>query len=98
MQLEVSDLKTKVLRVTEQVTEHTARVNFFSVMSGKVDLMERQIHRWRHRLPDLTDDESQEPVVSAIEVQDQLSQFQESTRTKVRDVRHEISLNERCNS
>ena len=26
-------------------------------MSEKVDFMEQQIHRWKHRLPDLTDDE-----------------------------------------
>ena len=67
VQLEVNDLKAKVLRLTEQITEHDAKVNFFSVMSEKVDLMEQQIHRWRHRLPDLTDDESREPVVSAVE-------------------------------
>ena len=36
MQLEVNDLKTKVLRLTEQITEHTAKVNFFSIMSEKV--------------------------------------------------------------
>ena len=57
MQLEVNDLKTKVLRLTEQATERTAKLNFFSVMSEKVDPMETQIHRWRGRLPDLTDDE-----------------------------------------
>ena len=64
-------------------------------MSEKVDLMERQIHRWRYRLPDLTDDESHEPVVSAIEAQEQLSQFQELTRSNVGDVRHEINSLER---
>ena len=40
-------------------------------------------------------DESHAPVVSAVEVREQLSQFQESTRSKVRDVRHEISSLER---
>ena len=64
IQLELSDLKAKVLRLTEQITEHDAKVNFFSVMSEKVDFMEQQIIRWRHRLPDLTDDDSREPVVS----------------------------------
>ena len=29
MQLEVNDVKTKVLRLTEQITEHNAKVNFF---------------------------------------------------------------------
>ena len=95
MQLEVNDLKSKVLRLTEQVTDHTAKVNFFSIMSEKVDLMEKQIHRWRYRLPDLTDDEGHEPVASAVEVQEQLSQFQESTRSNVRDVKHGVSSLER---
>ena len=76
MQLEVNDLKTKVLRLTEQITDHIAKVTFFSIMSEKVDLMERQIQRWRYRLPALTDDERQEPVVSAVEVQEELSKFQ----------------------
>ena len=95
MQLEVNDLKTKVLRLTEQATDHTAKLHLSSIMSEKVDLMEKQIHRWRYRLPDLTDDESHEPVVSAVEAQDQLSQFQESSRSNVRDVRHEINSLER---
>ena len=40
MQLEVNDLKTKVLRLTEQVTDHIAKLNFLSIMPEKVDLME----------------------------------------------------------
>ena len=76
-QLEVNDLKTKVLRLIEQITEHAAKVNFVSIMSEKVDLMERQTQRWRYRLPDLSDDESQEPVVPAVEVQEELNNFQE---------------------
>ena len=61
-------------RLTEQVTDHVAKLSFFSIMSEKVDLMEKQIHQWRYRLPDLTDDESHERVVLAVEVQEQLSQ------------------------
>ena len=95
MQLEVNDLKTKVLRLTEQITDHTAKVNFFSVMSEKVDLMEQQIHRWRYKLPDLTDDDSQEPVASAVEVQERLSKFQDLTMEKVRDVRQDRTSLER---
>ena len=38
VQLEVNDLKAKVLRLTEQITEHTAKVNFFSVMSERSTL------------------------------------------------------------
>ena len=75
MQLEVTDLKTKVLRLMEQITDHIAKVNFLSVMSERVYLIEKQIHRWRYRLPDLTDDESQEPVASAVEAQSSLVNF-----------------------
>ena len=58
--------------------------------------MDRQIQRWRYRLPDLTDDESQEPVVSAVEVQEELNKFQDLTMSKVREVRQDIkSLEER---
>ena len=58
-------------------------------MSEKVDLAEKQIQRWRYRLPDLTDDEDHQSVVSAVEVQEHLNEFQESTRNKVHSVRQE---------
>ena len=70
-QLELNDLTTKVQRLTEQVTDHAAKLSLFTIMSEKVDLMEKQIHRWRYQLPDLTDDENHEPVISAVEVQEQ---------------------------
>ena len=79
IQLEISDLKATVLRLTEQFTDHDAKVNFFSAMSEKVGFMEQQIHRWRHRLPDLTDDDSREPVVSAVEVKEDLDIFKDMT-------------------
>ena len=47
VQLELSDLKAKVLRLAEQFTEHDAKLNFFSVMSEKVDCMKQQIIRLR---------------------------------------------------
>ena len=48
-QLELNDLKTEVQRLTEQITEHTAQLGFFSIMSEKVDLAEKQVQRWRYR-------------------------------------------------
>ena len=93
MQLELSDLKTKVLRLT--ATQHTAQLGSLSLMSEKVDLAEEQILRWRYRLLGLTDDEDQQPIVTSVEVQEQLSQFQESTRNKVHDVRQGIDSLER---
>ena len=72
-------------------------------MSEKVDLMDRQIQQWRYRLPVLTDDDGQEPVVSAAEVQEKLGRFQDLTMDKVRDVRQdslerEVQLLERARS
>ena len=69
IQLEIRELKAKVLCLTEQYTEHEGKVNFFSGMSEQVALLEQQIHRWRYRLPDLTDDHSRERIVSAVEAQ-----------------------------
>ena len=50
MQLEISDLKAKVLRLTEQCTEHDGKLSFFASMSEQVNLMEQQIIKWRYRL------------------------------------------------
>ena len=90
MQLEISDLKTKVLRLTEQYTEHDGKVNFFSGISEQVACLEQQIHRWRHRLPDLTDDDSRECVVSAVEVQEDLDKFKDKTMEKVQEVNNAL--------
>ena len=46
-------------------------------MSEHVDLMEQQIIKWRYRLPDLTDDDSRERVVTAVEVQEDLYKFKD---------------------
>ena len=64
-------------------------------MSEQVTLMEQQIHRWRYRLPDLTDNESRERVISAVEVQENLDKFQEKTMDKVREVSSTIAALER---
>ena len=95
MQLEISDLKAKVLRLTEQYTEHDGKVNFFSGMSEQVAYMEQQIHRWRHRLSDLTDDNSRERVASAVEVQEDLDKFKDKTMEKVREVSNALFALER---
>ena len=67
VQLEISDLKAKVVRLTEQNTEHDGKLTFLASMSEQVDLLQDQIIKWRYRLPDLTDDNSRERVVSAVE-------------------------------
>ena len=79
MQLEISDLKAQVLLLTEQNTQHDGRLTFLARMSEQVDLRENQIIKWRYRLPELTDDDSRERVVSAVEVQEDLDEFKRSS-------------------
>ena len=68
MQLEIEDLKTKVTRLTEQSTQHTTQFGILPTLSEKVDLAENQILRRRYRLPELTNDEDRQPLVTAVEV------------------------------
>ena len=91
VQLELNDLKTKVLRLTEQSTEHSGKLTFLAGMSEHVDLIEQQIVKWRYRLPDLTDDNSRRRVVTAAEVQEDLNQFKDKTMEKVREVNNALA-------
>ena len=53
-------------------------------LSEQVGLLEDQIIKWRHRLPELTDDESEERVVTAVEVREELDEFKEMVQRKHR--------------
>ena len=83
--LQISDLKSKVLRLTEQSTKHDGDLSFLSKMSEQVELLEDQIIKWRYRLPDLTDDDSNERVVSAVEVREELDEFKEVVLRKLKE-------------
>ena len=102
IQLEITDLKTKVLRLTEQNTQQDGRLTFLASMSEQVNLIENQIIKWRYRLPELTDDDSEERVVSAVEVQEDLDELKEVVLKKLKDLltnlnalRGEVQLLER---
>ena len=86
MQIEITDLKTKVLRLTEQNTQQDGRLTFLASMSEQVNLIENQIIKWRYRLPELTDDDSEERVVSAVEVQEDLDELKEVVLKKLKDL------------
>ena len=47
--------------------------------------------RWRYRLPELTNDEDHQPIVTAVDVQEQLTRFQELTRGKTDEIRQETN-------
>ena len=84
IQLEIIDLK--MLRLTEQNTQQEGRLTFLASMSEQVNLIENQIIKWRYRLPELTDDDSEERVVSAVEVQEDLDEFKEVVLRKLKDL------------
>ena len=51
MSLEIEDLKSKVARLTETTTQHAHDIDCLTPMIEKVELAEKRIMRWRHRLP-----------------------------------------------
>ena len=83
--LEISDLRSKVLHLTEQNTKLEGDLSFLTKMSEQLDLLEDQVIKWRYRLPELTDDESQERVVSAVEVREELDEFKEVVLKKLKE-------------
>ena len=84
--LEINDLKSKVCRLTEQSTKIDGDVSFLTQLSSQVELLMDQVVKWRHRLPELTDDESQEKIVSAVEVREELDEFKDTVYRKLREI------------
>ena len=95
VQLELGDIKAKILRLTDQCTEHDGKLTFFETTSEQVNLTEQQIHKWRYRLPDLTDDHSKRCIVTAVEAQEDLDKFKDKTMEKVRQVNNALVALER---
>ena len=48
-------------------------------------MIEDQINKWRYRLPELTDDDSREWIVSAVEVQEDVDTFKEVVLKKLKE-------------
>ena len=74
-----------MLRLTEQNT-HGSLTFLLASKSEQVNLIENQIIKWRYRLPELTDDDSEERVVSAVEAQEDLDEFKEVVLRKLKDL------------
>ena len=64
MQLDIEDLKRKVARLTDQSTQHTQQLTGLTPLQEGVDLAERQIIRWHHRLLELADEDDDRTVVT----------------------------------
>ena len=72
--LDIGDLKNKVLRLTEQHTKLEGDVSFLRDLHERVEELGTQIVKWNNRLPDLND-ENDEKVPTAIEVQEELTEL-----------------------
>ena len=79
--LDMSDLKTKVSRLTEQHTTLDGDVSFLKELHERVEELGTQIVKWNNRLPDLND-ENDEKVPTAIEVQEALNTLTEASYRK----------------
>ena len=78
--LEIEGLKRKVARLTEQVTKNSQDISNLTPVLPRVDFMDNQIIRWRHRYPELTSDdgsdsEEEVPMLTAQAVYDHLGAF-----------------------
>ena len=89
MQLEIEDLKAKVARRIEQSTDHSTQIGLLNPLKETVELAVNQVIKWRHGLPDLTDDEDDSTIVTAVEVQEQLQAFRVQIRDRINEIRLE---------
>ena len=84
--LELADLKSKVCRLAEQGAQLDGDVSFLKRLSEHVDLIEGQIIKWKYRLPELADDEGQEKIVTAVEVQEELDDLRDVVDKRLKEV------------
>ena len=83
--LDMSDLKNKVFRLTEQHTKLEGDVSFLRDLQERVEELGSQIVKWGNRLPDLND-ENDEKVPTAIEVQEELSELTDTCFRKFHSI------------
>ena len=70
--LDIGDLKSKVARLIEHHTQLDGDVSYLKTLQESVDELGTQIVKWNRRLPDLND-ENDDKVPTAIEVQEELT-------------------------
>ena len=83
--LDIGDLKTKVGRLTEQHTALDGDVSFLKDLHERVEELGTQIVKWNNRLPDLND-ENDEKVPTAIEVQEAVDTLTETSFRKFHSI------------
>ena len=83
--------------MTEHSTKLEGDLSCLAKMSEQVELIQDQIIKWRYRLPELTGDDSQERIVSAVEVREELDEFKEVVLRKPKEFLTNLNtLQERC--
>ena len=88
--LDIGDLKNKVLRLTEQHAKPEGDVSFLRDLQERVEELGTQIVKWNNRLPDLND-ENDEKVPTAIEVQEDLSELTDACYRKFNSIFNRLS-------
>ena len=83
--LELGDLKTKVTRLTEQHTTLEGDVSSLKELHAIVEELGTQIVKWKHRLPNC-DDEEDDKVPTAVEVQEELAALTDTSFRKFHSV------------
>ena len=83
--LDMSDLKSKVFRLTVQHTRLEGDVSFLRDLQERVEELGSQIVKWNKRLPDLND-ENDDKVPTAIEVQEDLSELTDTCYRKFNSI------------
>ena len=83
--LDISDMETKVIRLTEQHTTLEGDVSFLRDLHERVEELGTQIVKWNNRLPDLSD-ENDEKVPTAIEVQEELTALSDTSYRKFHSI------------
>ena len=83
--LDIGDLKTKITRLTEQHTTLEGDVSFLKKLHERVEELGTQIVKWNNRLPDLND-ENDEKVPTAIEVQEELTALSDTSYRKFHSI------------
>ena len=83
--LDLGDLRTKIIRLTEQHTTLEGDVSFLKSLSEQVEELGNQIVKWNNRLPDLND-ENDEKVPTAIEVQEELTALTDTSYKKFHSI------------
>ena len=78
-------MKTKVIRLTEQHTTLEGDVSFLRNLQERVEELGTQIVKWGNRLPYLND-ENDEKVPTAIEVQEELDALTDSSYRKFQGI------------